>query len=97
MNFLVWPGAALLHAPPRGVRQLCMGLATLREPVHFGHPSNDPVSIAIVLGATDNRTHFTALQELNRMMQDEEARSAIGHTVHKSVVLHWVSRYSAIV
>jgi transcriptional antiterminator/mannitol/fructose-specific phosphotransferase system IIA component (Ntr-type) len=94
---VIWPGAALLHASPRGVRQLCMGLVNLREPVAFGHPDNDPVRTAIVLGAIDNRTHFTALQELNRMMQDEEARAAIARTAHKSVVLNWVRRYSGIV
>ena len=27
-------------------------------------------------------------------MQDEQARSAISSTIHKSVVLHWVSAYS---
>ena len=91
---VIWPGVVLLHAPARGVRRLCMGLINLRNPVNFGHPVNDPVDIAIVLGAIDNRSHITALLELNQMMQDEKARSAIRNTLHKSVVLHWVSRYS---
>ena len=91
---VIWPGAVLLHAPPRGVRRLCMELINLREPVHFGHPENDPVQVAIVLGAMDSRSHITALLELNQLMQDEKARSAIRNTLHKSVVLHWVSCYS---
>jgi mannitol operon transcriptional antiterminator len=91
---VIWPGAVLLHAPPSGVRRLCMELINLREPVTFGHPENDPVQVAIVLGAVDSRSHITALLELNQLMQDEIARSAIRETVHKSVVLHWVSRYS---
>jgi mannitol/fructose-specific phosphotransferase system IIA component (Ntr-type)/galactitol-specific phosphotransferase system IIB component len=91
---VIWPGAVLLHAPPSGVRRLCMGLISLRKPVYFGHPVNDPVDIAIVLGAIDNRSHITALLELNQLMQDEKARSAIRNTLYKSVVLHWVSHYS---
>ena len=91
---VIWPGAVLLHAPPSGVRRLCMGLISLRNPVYFGHPVNDPVEIAIVLGAIDNRSHITALLELNQLMQDEKARLAIRNTLYKSVVLHWVSHYS---
>ncbi len=91
---VIWPGVVLLHAPPSGVRRLCMELINLREPVYFGHPENDPVQVAIVLGAKDSRSHITALLELNRLMQDEIARSAIRNTLHKSVVLHWISRYS---
>ena len=95
-----WPlygnlaGCNFIHAPPSGVRRLCMELINLRAPVYFGHPENDPVQVAIVLGAEDGRSHITALLELNRMMQDQIARSAIRNTVHKWVVLHWVSRYS---
>lgn len=91
---VIWPGAVLLHASPSGVRRLCMELITLRKPVYFGHPENDPVQIAIVLGAKDSSSHITALLELNRLMQDETARSAIRNTSLKSVVLHWVSRFS---
>lgn len=91
---VLWPGVVLLHAPPDSVRQLCMGLISLRHPVCFGHQKNDPVQLAVILGAIDNHSHVTALQALNRMMQDKEAISAIQATLYKSVVLHWISRYS---
>jgi transcriptional antiterminator/mannitol/fructose-specific phosphotransferase system IIA component (Ntr-type) len=91
---VIWPGAVLLHAPPQGVKRLCMELITLREPVQFGHPKNDPVQVAVILGAVDNRSHITALLELNQLMQDEIAMSSIRNTFHKSAILHWVSRYS---
>jgi mannitol operon transcriptional antiterminator len=93
---VIWPGAVLLHAPPHGVRRLCMGLISLKKPVRFGHAENDPVRIAVVLGAVDNSSHISALLELNRMMQDERARSAIQDTGNKSVVLHWISLHSRI-
>jgi mannitol/fructose-specific phosphotransferase system IIA component (Ntr-type)/chromosome segregation and condensation protein ScpB len=91
---VIWPGVVLLHAPPHGIRQLSMGLINLREPVPFGHPQNDPVRVAVVLAATGSRAHIPALLELSRLMQDEAARSAISSTIHKSVVLHWISAYS---
>jgi mannitol operon transcriptional antiterminator len=91
---VIWPGAVLLHAPPSGVRRLCMELINLRDPVYFGHSENDPVQVAIVLGAVDARSHITALVELNQLMQDETARTAIQNTMHKSMVLHWVTHYS---
>lgn len=91
---VMWPGVVLLHAPPDGVRELCMGLISLRQPVYFGHQKNDPVQLAVILGAIDSHAHVTALQALNRMMQDEEARFVIHTTLHKSVILHWISRYS---
>ena len=91
---VIWPGAILLHAPPDGVRQLGMSLLTLKQPVYFGHAENDPVQIAIVLAALDNHSHITALHQLNRLMQDAQARSAIASTTHRPVVLHWISQYS---
>lgn len=91
---VMWPGTVLLHAPPQGVRRLCMALVTLNKPVHFGHPKNDPVQLAIVLGAVDNRRHITALLELNELMQDKKAVNAIKSTYHRSVILHWIRIYS---
>jgi len=91
---VIWPGTVLLHAPPQGVRRLCMGLITLKKPVPFGHPKNDPVKLAIVLAAMDNRSHITALLELNELMRDGNAVASIKNTLHKSVILHWVRWYS---
>jgi PTS system ascorbate-specific IIA component len=90
---VIWPGTVLLHAHPRGVRQLSISLVNLRKPVAFGHPEHDPVYVALVLAAVDNQSHLTALQELNDMMQDPQARAAVRRTQHKSVVMHWISRY----
>ncbi len=89
---VIWPGAVLLHAPTDGVRQLGMELMTFKQPVCFGHAENDPVQIAIVLAARDNQSHITALHELNRLMQDPEARTTIASTTHRSAVLHLIAQ-----
>jgi mannitol operon transcriptional antiterminator len=92
---VAWPGIALLHArPEEGVRRLCMSLVILRQPVNFGHSENDPVYLAIALGAVDNRSHLKALSELHEMLQDKETIDKIRNAVHKSKVVHLISNFS---
>lgn len=92
---VAWPGVALLHARPEdGVRRLCMSLVVLRQPVNFGHPENDPVFLAIALGAVDNRSHLRALLELHEVLLDRGTVDEIRTAVHKSKVLHLISSFS---
>ena len=73
-----WPGVVLLHARPEdGVRHLCMSLTTLETPVNFGHPENDPVDVALVLGTDDIHSHLRALMELTTLLADEKALTSI--------------------
>jgi mannitol/fructose-specific phosphotransferase system IIA component (Ntr-type) len=58
---VVAPGAVLLHAgPDMGGKRLRFSLVVLREPVAFGHESNDPVSVALAFSAIDHATHVRA-------------------------------------
>lgn len=59
---VIAPGLALLHARPEG-GALAPGLvlATLAEPVSFGHSTNDPVHVALGLTAVDAEGHLDAL------------------------------------
>ena len=71
---VVAPGIALLHAhPARGVLNLCASLVTVKPPVNFGHPVNDPVSIALILGAVDHQSHIRALLEFIELIRDPAA------------------------
>jgi mannitol operon transcriptional antiterminator len=75
---VTWPGVVLLHARPNeGVKCLCMSLITLKTPVQFGHPENDPVDVAFVLGAVDTSSHLRALKELSDLMTDMNAITKI--------------------
>ena len=66
-----FPGVVLLHARPEdGVNELCMSLITLNNPVSFGHPENDPVDVAVVIGAMDLKSHLRALRELVEVIAD---------------------------
>jgi mannitol operon transcriptional antiterminator len=88
---VIWPGVALLHArPDEGVNRLSMSLVTLKTPIAFGHPTNDPVDIAIVLGAVNNNSHLTALFELNTVMQKpfsvQMLRNSVSHMQVRSIL-----------
>ena len=68
------PGIALAHAEPGDrVRETCLSMATLKEPVCFGNAQNDPVSILFVFGAKNRSNHLTLLQDLAHLLSDENA------------------------
>jgi ascorbate PTS system EIIA or EIIAB component len=84
------PGLALAHARPEdGVNRLCLAAITLREPVRFGHPDNDPVEVVFAFGSPDADEHvglLTALagriqagldRELRAVTSDAEARKLL--------------------
>lgn len=75
---VIAPGLALAHARP-GPTVLANGLAvvTLREPVKFGHPHNDPVSVVLGLAVADAETHLATVAELANVFNDESAIPAL--------------------
>ena len=71
---VIAPGIVLLHARPEdGVLEPCLGLVTLSTPVEFGHSENDPVDLVFALGAQDKKAHINALQQLAKLLGDEQA------------------------
>lgn len=66
-------GVAFPHASPKdGVLRTCFGLTTLKIPVEFGHPQNDPVDVVIVMGCTENCIHTKALYQLLQVLENEK-------------------------
>lgn len=71
--FVIAPGIAMPHARPEcGAKQIGFSLMTLKEPVVFGHATNDPVNIVIGLCAVDHQTHLMALAELIDILSNKE-------------------------
>ncbi len=68
---VIAPGLALAHARP-GPDVLADGLSvvTLAEPVVFGHPHNDPVSVVIGLAVSTPEAHVTSVAELANVFND---------------------------
>ncbi len=71
---VIAPGLALAHARP-GPEVLRDGLAlvTLRTPVNFGHPHNDPVRIVLALAIKSAGNHIEAIAELANVFNDSSA------------------------
>jgi mannitol/fructose-specific phosphotransferase system IIA component (Ntr-type) len=67
---VIAPGVVLLHArPEEGVHRICFVLVTLAEGISFGS-DNDPVLLAIGLGALDHESHVEALRDLASLLGD---------------------------
>ncbi|NWO13950.1 BglG family transcription antiterminator [Virgibacillus sp.] len=70
---VIAPGIAMPHARPEyGAKDIGFSIVTLKEPIVFGHRTNDPVRIVIGLCAIDHETHLTALSELVGVLNQEE-------------------------
>lgn len=70
---VIGPHLALAHArPEEGANRLGLSVATLEEPVSFGHETNDPVKIIFCLSAIDSFSHLNIMKNLIDLINDEE-------------------------
>ncbi|WP_367568557.1 transcription antiterminator [Lacrimispora sp.] len=68
---VISPGIAMPHArPEEGALDIGLSIVTLKDPVVFGHPKNDPVKIVVGLCAIDHQSHLKALTELADILMD---------------------------
>lgn len=71
---VIAPGLALAHARPGpDVDHDSLSVVTLAEPVIFGHPHNDPVSVVIGLAASTPEAHIGSVAELANVFNDPES------------------------
>lgn len=62
---VIAPGLALGHTgSDQGVKRTCFSLITLKNPVNFGVPENDPVDIVFCFAAPNKEEHMSALREM---------------------------------
>ena len=93
---VVAPGAALLHAgPDMGSKRLRFGLVVLREPVAFGHETNDPVSVALAFSAIDHATHVRAVGQAISLLANGDALREIRAARTVESALAAVKKWSA--
>lgn len=75
---VISPGIAMPHArPEEGALNIGLSIVTLKNPVVFGHPKNDPVKIVVGLCAVDHQSHLKALTELADILMDQKKVAAI--------------------
>ncbi|MCU1481061.1 MAG: ascorbate transporter subunit [Subtercola sp.] len=71
---VIAPGLALAHARPGDdVLRAGMAVVTLDEPVVFGHPYNDPVSVVLGLAVLTADEHVTGIAELANVFNETAA------------------------
>jgi len=71
---VIAPGLALAHARPGAdVREDALAVLTLAEPVRFGHPHNDPVSVVLGLAVTTSESHVGWVAEIANVFNDPTA------------------------
>lgn len=72
--FVIAPGLAMPHGrPEEGVKKTGFALVTLKQPVVFNHPDNDPVDILITMAAVDAHTHQeVGIMQIVTLFEDEE-------------------------
>ncbi|MFP7170308.1 BglG family transcription antiterminator [Terribacillus halophilus] len=64
---------ALAHARPEdGVNELGVSVMSLKDPVYFGNPDNDPVRLVFCLAAVDSYSHLNIMRNLIDLINDEE-------------------------
>lgn len=79
---VVAPGFAFAHArPSRAVHNTAMSWVRLAEPVEFGHPKNDPVTLVVALAAKDTTEHTKAMAQLARLLSNKEIRAKLDHAM----------------
>ncbi|WP_065960608.1 PTS sugar transporter subunit IIA [Curtobacterium sp. UCD-KPL2560] len=68
---VISPGLAFAHARPGPtVRRDGLAVVTLREPVVFGHPHNDPVSVVLGLAVAEVGAHLESIGEIANTFND---------------------------
>lgn len=85
---VIAPGLALAHARP-GPDVLADGLAvvTLKNPVPFGHPHNDPVRVVLGLAILRVETHLASVAAIANIFNDSDAVGAIAAATTADEVL----------
>lgn len=88
---VITPGVAFPHARPEdGVIKPCFAIITLKEPVNFGNPENDPVKLVIGFAATDNKQHLEALKALVDILSDRKRVEKIMNSKSEEELLSYL-------
>ena len=75
---VIAPGLALAHARPGpDVLSDGMSIVTLDEPVNFGHPYNDPVSVIVGLSTSTAQRHLLSVADLANVFNDSNSITAL--------------------
>lgn len=88
------PGFAFAHAQASdAVKEDCMALVTLEEPVKFNHKTNDPVKTVFAFGTNSDGGHMEIIQNLGMMLMQPENVKAISEAKDAEEIMNIISKY----
>lgn len=88
---VIAPGMALFHArPEESVKEICLSMMTLKDPVEFGAGDKDPVDLIFSLGALDHNSHLDVMAELMTILQDTQLVEKIKNSTQEEKVLEMI-------
>lgn len=91
---VITPGVAFPHARPEdGVIKPCFAIITLKEPIEFGNPENDPVKMVIGFAATDDKQHLNALQTLVDILSNRELVEKMMNSNTEEELFNYLKHY----
>lgn len=82
---------ALPHARPKmGTKEIAIGVATLENPIEFGHRENDPVKYVFTLSAVDSSSHLRAMSELAELLEMDEFYKILDNATDASEIVDFI-------
>ncbi len=91
---VITPGVAFPHARPEdGVIKPCFAIITLKEPIEFGNPENDPVKMVIGFAALDDKQHLNALQTLVDILSNRELVEKMMNSKTEQELFNYLKHY----
>lgn len=89
------PGLAMPHArAENGAKRLGISILKLKNPIEFGHPENDPVSLVIALSAPDNNSHLELLSLLSEIFLNENSMNELLSSNSADELYDCIMRYA---
>ncbi len=88
------PGFAFAHAQvSEAVKEDCMALITLKDPVKFNHKANDPVKTVFAFGTCSKDGHMEIIQNLGAMLMVPENVKAISNAKDANEIMEIINKY----
>lgn len=72
--FVIAPGIAIPHERPEtGALKTGAAIITLKKPINFGNPANDPVDTVIAFSAVDATAHLETVRLIAQFLQENNS------------------------
>ena len=82
------PSIAIPHArPEHGALEQSVSMIRLKQPVVFGHPTNDPVQLVCAICGVDSSSHVGMLQKLASVLGNKSKLNGIMTAKSKEEIL----------